>query len=71
MRLKRQGDRFVAQFSLVWEVSYLAEQEERWVPFYLQGHLEQPIGMIHSKTHEIRLHTDQSIPDRQLVVLGR
>ncbi|GHP01133.1 hypothetical protein KSF_111800 [Reticulibacter mediterranei] len=64
MRLIRQGDRFVAQFSFVWEVSTLAEREEGWVPLFLPGHLEEPIGVIHSHTHEVRL------ADRQIVVLG-
>lgn len=70
MRLVRQGDRFVAQFSFVWEVTFLAEQEEGWIPLFLPGHLEQPVGAIHSQTHEVHLWRVQGIAQRQVVILG-
>jgi hypothetical protein len=70
MRLVRQGDCFVAQFSFVWEVTVLTEREEGWVPFFLPGHLQEPIGAIHSQTHEVRLIREQDIAQRQVVILG-
>jgi hypothetical protein len=70
MRLIRQGDRFVVQFSFVWEVSTLAEREKGWVSLFLPGHLEEPAGAIHSQTHEVRLVEGVRLADRQIVVLG-
>ncbi|GHO98626.1 hypothetical protein KSF_086740 [Reticulibacter mediterranei] len=70
MRLIRQGDRFVAQFSFVWEVSTLAEREEGWVPLFLPGHLEEPLGAIHSQTHKVHLRQGVRLAERQIVVLG-
>jgi hypothetical protein len=70
MRLIRQGDRFVVQFSFVWEVSTLAEREEGWVSLFLPGHLKEPLGAIHSHTHEVRLAEGVRLADRQIVVLG-
>jgi hypothetical protein len=70
MRLVRQGDRFVAQFSFVWEVTVLTEREEGWVPLFMPGRLQEPIGAIHSQTHEIHLVREQDIAQRQVVILG-
>jgi len=70
MRLVRQHERFVAQFSFVWEVSTLAEREEGWVPLFLPRYLEEPAGAIHSLTHEVRLIEGVRLADRQIVVLG-
>jgi hypothetical protein len=70
MRLVRQGGRFVAQFSFVWEVSTLAEREEGWVPLFLPGQLATSIGAIHSHTHEVRLRQGIRLTERQIVVLG-
>ena len=70
MRLVRQGDRFVAQFSFVWEVTVLTEREEGWVPLFLPERLQEPIGAIHSQTHEVRLVRKQTVAPRQVVILG-
>jgi len=70
MRLRHEEDRVVAQFSFPGEIVALAAREVCWLPLYLPGHLEHPIGVIHSTTHEVRLHTSQVIADRQVVVLG-
>jgi hypothetical protein len=70
MCLIRQGGHFVAQFSFVWEVASLAEREEGWVPLFLPGRLQKPIGAIHSQTHEVRLVQEQDIAQRQVVILG-
>ncbi len=52
-------------------VVYLAEQEDRWVPVFLPGHLEQAFAHIHSQTHEVRLEEVEHLADRYVVVLGR
>lgn len=70
MRLRHQGSRVVAQFSVPGEVATLAAKEACWLPLYLPGDIEHPIGAIHSATHEIRLRSDQIMSDRQVVVLG-
>ena len=70
MRLRRQGDRVVVQFSFPAEIAVLTAMEACWLPLYLPGHLNQSIGAIHSQTHEIRLRSEQVIADRQVVVLG-
>jgi hypothetical protein len=70
VRLVRQGDHFVVQFSFVWEVTSLAERQEGWVPLFLPGRLEEPVGAIHSQTHEVRLLAEQDLAQRQVVILG-
>ncbi len=71
MRIVRQGDGFVAQFSFSYEVVSLAEQEDRWVPVFLPGHLEQPFAHVHSQTHEVRLEEVEPLADRYIVMLGQ
>ncbi len=39
MRLVLHHDRWVPQFTQVWEVEFLAEQGEHWVPFCRVGGL--------------------------------
>jgi hypothetical protein len=51
MRLRQQEDRVVAQFSFPAEVAALAAKEACWLPLYLPGDVEHPIGAIHSTTH--------------------
>jgi hypothetical protein len=70
MRLQRKEDRVVAQFSFPGEIATLATKEGCWLPLYLPGHLEHPIGAIHSTTYEVRLRSDLVVVDRQVVVLG-
>jgi hypothetical protein len=70
MRLVRQGDHFAAQFSFVWEVTVLTEREEGWVPLFLPERLQEPIGAIHSQTHEVRLVRERNVAQRQVVILG-
>jgi hypothetical protein len=68
MRLLQQDDHIVAQFTFVWEVEYLAEQEGKWVPFALPTQTDS-IGEIHASTYEVRLFADVIIAQRQIVVL--
>jgi hypothetical protein len=70
VRLLRRDDHIVAQFTFVWEVEYLAEQEGKWVPFALPTQTDS-IGEIHASTHEIRLLTGITIAHRQVVVLQK
>jgi hypothetical protein len=70
MRLIQKGEILTPYLTLAWEIEYLAEQQDRWVPFCFNGHTE-PIGAIHARTHEIRLHTSIPIMNRQIVVLKK
>jgi hypothetical protein len=70
MRLRVREDGVVAQFSFPGEVATLEAKEACWLPLYLPGDLEHPIGAIHSSTHDVRLRSDQVVADRQVVVLG-
>lgn len=70
MRLRREDEHVVAQFSFPGEIVALSTRGACWLPFYLPGQLEHPIGVIHSITHEVRLRASQDIADRQIVVLG-
>ncbi len=71
MRIVRQGDGFIAQFSFSHEATYLAEQVDRWVPVFLPGHLEQPFAHIHSQTYEVRVEDIEHLTERYIVVLGQ
>jgi hypothetical protein len=70
MRLRHQEGCVVAQFSVPGEVATLAAKEACWLPLYLPGDVEHPIGTIHRTTYEIRLWPNQVVSDRQVVVLG-
>ncbi len=70
MRLRHQEGRVIVQFSFPSEVAVLEAKEACWLPLYLPADVEQPIGAIHSATHEVRLRSDQVVADRQVVVLG-
>ncbi len=69
MRLIKNRSQLLAHFTLRWEIAYLAELPPQWVPFSLVGQTE-PLGMIHSRTHEVRLREGCTIADRQVVVLS-
>jgi hypothetical protein len=68
MRLVQQGDKVGIQFTTTWEVTYLAEQGERWVPFTLPGKTD-PIGKIHASTHQVCLFSGHLVSSRQAVTL--
>ena len=69
MRLLKQQEHWVPQFTQVWEVEVLAEQGEHWVPFCRVGERE-PIGSIHARTHEIRVSDGVVVSHRQVVALA-
>lgn len=69
MRLVRTEGILHAQVTFQWEAEFLAEQGERWLPFCLVGHTE-PIGEIHTATHEIQLYPGVVVADRQAVALS-
>lgn len=69
MRLIRKEGDLVPVFSQTWEVAYLEEQGDCWVPFSLFNQSE-PIGEIHAATHQIRIKAGTQIADRQMVVLS-
>ena len=68
MRLVQKDSRWMAHFTLVWEVEYLAERDDTWVPFSLTGQSE-PIGEINAHTQAIKLYPGATVADRQVVVL--
>ncbi|GCE29242.1 hypothetical protein KDA_47260 [Dictyobacter alpinus] len=69
MRLIKQEDgAWAAHFTVLWEVTYLAEVEGCWVPFALPR-TDDPIGGIHAHTHAIRLHSGVELSTRQVVTL--
>ncbi len=69
MRLVKNRSQLIAHFTLRWELAYLAELPPQWVSFSLVGETE-PLGTIHSRTHEVRLREGCTIADRQVVVLN-
>ncbi|GHO59183.1 transcriptional regulator [Ktedonobacter robiniae] len=69
MRLVRKEEKITAIFTLPWEVAYLVDQEEQWVPLFTAGGIKH-IGEIHTKTYEVHLVPGELIIDRQVVVLG-
>jgi hypothetical protein len=69
MRLVYKDNKLVPHFTVQWEVTYLAEHPNIWVPFCRIGHME-PLGDIHSTTLEIRIREGYTIANRQVVVLG-
>jgi hypothetical protein len=72
MRLLQKGANIVPLFTLSWEVSYLAhlaEQGVEWMSIARVGDA-RPLGIIHTQTHEIRLHEGVTIVNRQVAVLG-
>lgn len=69
MRLVKNRSQLIAHFTMRWEIAYLAELPPRWVPFSLVGQTEA-LGVIHSRTHEVRLREGRTIADRQVVVLN-
>jgi len=69
VRLLKQQDRWVPQFTQVWEIEVLAEQGEHWVPFYRVGE-QVPIGSIQAHTHEIRVQDGVVVFHRQVVALA-
>ena len=68
MRVIQQEGKLIAQFTMTWEVSYLAEQGERWVPFCPAGKTGA-IGEIHAVSHEIRFFAGHPPAHRQAVTL--
>ncbi|WP_338258563.1 transcriptional regulator [Dictyobacter halimunensis] len=69
MRLiKREDGAWTAHFTILWEVTYLAEAGERWVPF-ARPHTDHPLGEIHAHTHAIRLYPGATLSARQVVTL--
>jgi hypothetical protein len=70
MRLRVREGRVIAQFSFPWEAVALEALDACWMPLSLPEHPDQPIGAIHSATHEVRLRASQVVADRQVVVLG-
>jgi hypothetical protein len=69
MRLLKQHDRWVPQFTQVWEVAHLEEHGDEWIPFCRIGQ-QDPIGSIHAQTHEIRLHDHVVLVHREVVALA-
>jgi hypothetical protein len=70
MRLIGEEDgQWKAQFTLPWEIVYLLEQGDCWVPFCLNGQATH-IGEIHAATHVVRLHSGVEIGNRQAVALA-
>lgn len=69
MRLRRKGACWEPHFTQVWEVAFLEDQPEGWVPFFLVGQ-NTPMGQIHTRSHDIRLVPGWDPVDRQVVVLG-
>lgn len=69
MRLVLQHDRWVPQFTQVWEIEFLAEQGEHWVPFCRVGE-QEPVGSIQAKTHQIRVYKGVALLHRQVVALA-
>lgn len=69
MRIVRRGAEWVPRFTVAWEVSYLQERPDRWVPFYSLGNSD-PLGEIHSTSHEIRIREGFTLRERQVVSLG-
>lgn len=69
MRLMRTEGSIKVIFTLPWEVAYLADQGDQWVPLYTVGDMKQ-IGTIHAQTYEVQLTLDTQLVDRQVVVLG-
>ena len=70
MRIVRRSEELVVQFTVLWEVAYLAERGDCWVPFCLVGHTN-PIGEIHASSHAVRLSPGYTIGQRQAVTLCR
>ena len=69
MRLIKQGDgTWTVTFTVVWEVEFLAEVGDRWVPFTLP-HTTDPIGEIHASSYEVRLYPGVILLTRQVVTL--
>ncbi len=63
MRLVLYHDRWVPQFTQLWEVEFFAEHGEHWVPFCRVGE-QEPIGSIHARTHEIRVRDGIAVSPR-------
>jgi len=59
----------IPQFTLQWEVAFLLEKGEQWIPLCLVGQTT-PIGEIHAASHSVRLHPGHEVVDRQIVVLS-
>ncbi len=68
MRVIEQEGKLIAQFTMTWEVGYLAEQGERWVPFCPVGKTEA-IGEIHATSHEVRFFAGHPYTHRQAVTI--
>lgn len=69
MRLILREGRVSVQFTLMWEVAYLLEQGEQWIPFCFVGQTS-PIGEIHAASHRVLFYPGCEVVDRQLVVLA-
>jgi hypothetical protein len=69
MRLQYQQEKWIPQFTQVWEVEFLAEQGDTWIPFCRVGE-QKSIGSIHAQTHEVRLDEGTTLTRRQVVALA-
>ncbi|GHO73934.1 hypothetical protein KSD_17050 [Ktedonobacter sp. SOSP1-85] len=72
MRLLFQNGHIVAQFNVIWEISLLMDLSTKgidWTSVYMEGKGE-PIGRIHTTTHEVQIFAGNDIKHRQVVVLG-
>ena len=69
MRLIKSDDgNWKALFTVAWEVEYLAEAGDQWVPFALPK-TREPVGQIHAISYEIRLAPGVTLSTRQVVTL--
>lgn len=76
MRILKQGETWIPQFTQVWEVERLAElvnqTKNQWVPFFAPHAPTLVLGFIHAEHYTIRLTQDglASLKHRQIVSLG-